>query len=513
MKNISPFYYVIGKDAFYDTGKGGQLLGKLKAMERLVKTGVFEEDSEALEYLESIMSSGITEEELSKLKSKSKGKPGAVDWDSIYNEMQAMFPFYSRVSAKGERQIYFADEINQVSLVHYEDDDSLINSLMHNKEIWIKLKTYYKNCELLHGHKEKIDLKTFIIKIVKHHLLLDETKLIEEQPKSFSWNLEELAFKKFNQDSVAPGETPTWDEFTSRLNYPDVFKAWVWSLFTPDNNIRQAMWLTGAGNDGKSAVQKALRDIFGHAHVYDCKKGDENRQWFQANVYGKSLVNYADCDNPYLLNNQAIKQLTGGDSTSIEGKGVNAFSGEIYAKLFISSNMPPRINPDMEAQTSRLIRLKVAPIAPGAPKDEQFKARLIEEAYAFLWQCRESYKTMINSGRDALILPTQLRKDIENECATDNYYILQEFVEKNIEYGPQFYCKPSDVNKCIKEYVTLEQYMDSSKAKFFQQDFETKIASKSIRMQNLSVKGSNVAAYVGFRLKHASDCVLDAPND
>lgn len=126
MKNISPFYYVKGKDAFYDAGKGGQLLGKLKAMERLVKTGVFEEDSEALEYLESLMLSGITEDELGKLKVKGKGKPVAVDWESIYNEMQAIFPFYSRVSAKGERQIYFADEINQVSLVHYEDDDSLL---------------------------------------------------------------------------------------------------------------------------------------------------------------------------------------------------------------------------------------------------------------------------------------------------------------------------------------------------------------------------------------------------
>lgn len=476
------------------------------ALKRLMASGNYAAETDAMAVLASSALAPITEVQLAALKSSKKPQP--LDWEAIYAEIQSLFPLYSRVSAKGERQIYFADEKKQVSLVQYEDDDSLVNSLMHNKVLWQKFKEYYKNSELLASHRSQLNLRTFMVTIIKNHLLLDDSKLIDEQPKNFSWNPDELAFKKFDESLVQPGECPTWREFTDRLNYPAVFKAWVWSLFTPDNNIRQAMWITGAGNDGKSAVQKALRDIFGPQHVYDCKKGDEGRQWFQSSVYGKCLVNYADCDAPNLLNNQAIKQLTGGDATSIESKGVNAFSAEIYAKLFVTSNMPPRINPDLEAQTSRLIRLKLKPIMAGAPKDEQFKTRLVEECYAFLWECREEYKVHINAGNDALILPKQLVKDIENECAEDNYYILQEFVNKHIEYGDQYYCKPSDINKRIKEFVTLEQFLSTDKAYFFQRNFETKLDHKGIRMQNLEVKGNSFAAYVGFRLKDAKDCEL-----
>lgn len=497
----APIYYIADKFKYYDAVNPCGLMGPKKAAERLIEYGVCKDELEALTILSTIKSAGISSQQLDIMKAAREGKKETLNWQQLYEEMQKLFPVYSRLTAKGERQIYFADDKNQVSLVHYKDDDSLINSLMHSRAIWNALKEFYRTSPILEEHRKSLELRTFLIRIIKNYLLMDDSKLIAEQPKNFSWSTTEMAFKKFDADKVLEGPTPTWDEFTNRLNYPDIFKAWVWALFEPTNNIRQTMWLTGAGNDGKSAVQKALREIFGTQHVYDCKKGDEGRTWFQDNVYGKGLVNYADCDNPHLLNNQAIKQLTGGDATSIEGKGVSAFSGEIYAKLFVSSNMPPKINPDIAAQISRLIRLKLQPIGKDAPKDEQFKTRLVAEAYAFLYQCREQYAKYINNGNDALILPAELSEEIENECAEEDYYITEDFMETCIEFGENFVCLPGELNKALKQFVVFDLHYDSGKPRFIHTKFESRIAILGVRMQAIKSDTKKYSAYKGFKIK------------
>lgn len=497
----TPIYYVADLFKFYDALNGGPLFGPEKAVKKLIQYDVCKNEIEGLQTIASLKLMPITKEQYEVLKRGKTAKKEPLNWEALYTDMQRLFPVYSRLSAKGERQIYFADDTNQVSLVYYKDDDSLINSLMYSSSVWKALKAYYQTSPLLEEHRKGLELRTFLIRIIKNYLLMDDSKLLTEQPKNFSWQPEELAFKKFNADAVAPGPTPTWDEFVQRLNYPNVFRAWVWALFEPTNNIRQTMWLTGAGNDGKSAVQKALREIFGTQHVYDCKKGDEGRIWFQDSVYGKGLVNYADCDNPHLLNQQAIKQLTGGDATSIEGKGVSAFSGEIYAKLFVSSNMPPKINPDIAAQISRLIRLKLQPIAEGAPKDEQFKARLVAESYAFLYQCREQYEKHINVGNDELMLPPELDEEIRNECAEEDYYITEDFIENCIEFDPKALCMPGELNKALKQFVVLDLHYDSGKPKFIHTKLEARLGIMGIRIQAIKEGQKKFSAFKGFKIK------------
>jgi hypothetical protein len=504
MKTGFPFYYVGELAAYYDARRGGKLMQLAAAAKRLSQymPDEYGTDLSARIALEQAALVPITMAQVSELKRKTSGE---LDWQQVYEEMQSMFPFYSHLNANGERQIYFANALNELTPVSYKDDDSLINSIMYNKEIWTNISKFYTNTELLAGHRSKVDLRTFLIRIIKCHLLLDREHCIFEQPKRFSWKPEELAFKKFDPSVLKDGPTPTWDEFLNRLDYPEVFKAWVWSVFDPDNNIRQVMWLTGSGNDGKSAIQKALLEIFGRDNSAACQKGDEFAKWFGKKVYGKGFVTYADCDNIHLLNSQAIKQLTGGDITSIEAKGVDSFSAEIYAKLLISSNMPPRINPELEAHTSRLIRLKVAPIAAGQPKDEQFKTRLIAEGYAFLCKCREAYDKYINNGQDALILPEELTKGIIDECANETYYLLLEFVDKYIEFGENYYCKPSALSPKLKEFLTLENYIAADKARYFMSDFDAKLGLKGVKLSRVEVGRNKFTAYVGFRFKDSKD--------
>lgn len=499
-----PFYYISDIGKFYDTRNPGSPVTIKKAAERLLLylPDEFPATSSALGALEQAMQAPISMEQYNAIKVSKKSPK--VRWLDIYQEMQELFPFYSHVTAKGERQIYFANSRKELTPVSYKDDDSLINSLMYNGEIWTQLNKYYLQSELLTGHRDSVDMRAFLIRIVKSHLLLDRDHCIFEQPKRFSWEPNEFAFKKFDPIVLQSGPTPTWDEFLTRLDYPEIFKAWVWAIFEPTNNIRQVMWLYGGGNDGKSAVQKALIDLFGRDNSVSFQKNDElgdNARWFGRKVYGKGLATYADCENVHLLSAPPIKQLTGGDATSIEGKGVDSFSGEIYAKLLISSNKTPRINPELEAHTSRLIRLRVAPIAAGSPKDEGFKARLVAEGMAFLSQCQDSYSKYINSGNDALILPEDLAKGIIDDCANETYYVLQEFVEKYLEFGPEFHCRPPDLSLALKKFLNDDQYLTADKARYFRDDFDAKLSLKGVSLGRADTPKGKVTAYIGFKLK------------
>jgi phage/plasmid-associated DNA primase len=260
------------------------------------------------------------------------------------------------------------------------------------------------------------------------------------------------------------------------------------------------MWLRGGGADGKSSVQKAIESVIGRDQCYAMKEKDEAQNWFQKNVYGKVLVNYADCRNPYLVNNSSIKQLTGGDTTSIEGKGENAFTGKIYSKLFVTSNILPKINPEIRAHTSRLIKIDVLP-QNEAKKDAGFEYRLQKEIYAFLASCRESFATYISGGGNELSLPHELKQKMWAECASDSYLHLQDFFEKYVVLGEGKMCKPSDMNRAIETFVKLEKHLPGNFVNPYLEEFKQKLEQHNCFQRRIEIGNVSQTMYLNFEIK------------
>jgi phage/plasmid-associated DNA primase len=337
--------------------------------------------------------------------------------------------------------------------------------------------------------------------MLTEHMMVDERHLFDHDPLQISWEHEDYAYKKMDSGLLEPGNTPTWNEFTARLDYPSVFMAWVWSIFEPTNNLRQMLWLRGAGNDGKSSVQKAIEQTIGRNYCYSMKPGDELQQWFQKNVFGKVLVNYADCRNQFLVTNDNIKQLTGGDTTSIEGKGENSFTGKIYSKLLVTSNFHPKINPENQAQMTRLIKLEVAS-QEDTKKDSKFEVRLQAEFYAFLYKCRDAFEALIAPGYDKLLLPEKLVERMKIDCASYTYLNVQDFVQDHIEFGMEFFCNPADLNRVSKDYFLNDKNISMEQYKHHASELEAKLQMHNCIMLRHSEYGDDAQTmWQGFRLK------------
>jgi len=492
--------YVKDRKMFYDPQqpKGG-LIKHETAMARLAAYDPkFEDAAEANRCLTEAMECGVNYSDI--LASRKAAK--TVNFAEIYEALRPHLPLMFRKTHNGQSLAYVVSENNEVTKIEYQTEDNLKDALMHpeRKHIWASIRQFYSTSELLEGHRDKLHFGPFIMTMIKNWLLYDERQVMTEEPIQISWVPEEFAYKKMDISLLKDGPIPTWEEFLSRLDYPDVFMAWIWSIFESNNNIRQLMWLRGAGNDGKSSVQKAIEGVIGREYCYSMKEGDELKQWFQHNVYTKVLVNYADCKNMFLVHNSAIKQLTGGDTTSIEGKGENAFTGKIYSKLFVTSNVLPKINPELRAHTSRIIKLEVSGLAEDK-KDAGFEKRLQAEIYPFLFQCRKAYEKYASPGHDKLILPADLYERILTECASESHMHIMDFIETYVEFGDDYYCKTSDLNKALREFLVMEKHLQTSQVRHFEEEFKQKVDSEGCSQKRIDVAGKLQTVYTGFRLK------------
>lgn len=501
-------YYVKDADRYYAPSADARspLYTLDAAAKRLAKLdGKYEDKAEAYQYLKELRDFGITGAELDEIRGAAK-KSKETDFTGLYEEFRQLLPLYSFIRPNGNRSLFLVSEQKECTPIEYVDLDSLLDALMGQRITWQRVREFWATTIHLEGQRNKWTLSAFLKFIIPNFLLVDERLLLETEPKRFSWEPDDYAFKKFDLGTISAGTTPTWNEFLSRLDYPEVFQAWVWSLFEPSNNVRQVMWLQGGGNDGKSSVQKALEKMFGENHVHAMKTGDEHEKWFANSVYGKCLVNYADCNNIYLLRSNSIKQLTGGDTTSIEGKGVNAFRGKIYAKLLVTSNQKPMINPESEAETSRLIVLTVKSLDE-ASKDAGFEQRLVDEQSAFLHACQKSFAKLVAPGNNKLILPTELSDKMHSECASEMFYVLEDFVDRYIEFGNDYFCESRKIGPKLKQFTSEEHWLPADKVKFFVSDFSAKMNFRNVQLQRIEVNGKITTAYVGFRLK-GEDCSL-----
>lgn len=499
----APLLFVKDKLKYFDTRQPrGGLLTRERAADRLRQYDDKYHDPHILEQtLDDLLLNPVTSNDLLQYKQAQKDAKNGPNLQEIWEEMRELVPIYQRVNAAGQSQAFFVNAQNEAVKLDYETVDNLVASLLNNAEVWSNLTDFYNTSALTEPLKGKLSLGLLLKRMLNEIWPYDSDRILREDIQNISWHSEQIAYKKFDETCLMPGTTPTWDEFTSRLDYPGVFKAWVWSIFEPRNNIRQIMWLKGQGNDGKSSVQRAIEAVIGTNYCYSLKSGDEKDKWFQRNVFGKVLVNYADCRNIYLVSENSIKQLTGGDTTSIEGKGENSFTGKIYAKVLVTSNYAPKINLELQAETSRLIKLDVAPQVDDK-KDAQFTQRLQDEFYAFLCQCRDEYAQYISKGGERLELPTELVAKINSDCASEAYLNLEDFLQDYIEFVPGEMCKPSELNTVLKDFLTIEKrVIGSDSLKYYKTDLDAKLNMRGCIQMRQGEAGQQQTMWVGFRLK------------
>lgn len=281
----------------------------------------------------------------------SDGKLVKLILDKAYDEAKSLLPFVFVKKANGSSFPFLRKNENEVSAIVNPETKSLMNAMQTNGKAYEVLQNTYKESEVLSQNMTFTDFMTEIFTRMNEDLTMIET----EVPKFITWNKGELAFKYFDPSVLTDGPTPYFDSFCERLDYPEVLRAWIWSIFEPGNNGRQVLWIQGGGHDGKSTLFRALCNFIGADHSNIINEKQFQSSFFFNEVYGRVLLAYSDCKSPKIFDNEEIQNITGGDEQVINGKYSMTFKAPVYSKVIIGSNMLPEVAWHMEYQSSRMI--------------------------------------------------------------------------------------------------------------------------------------------------------------
>lgn len=191
---------------------------------------------------------------------------------------------------------------------------------------------------------------------------------------------------------LVEGPTPKWDEFWRRNSAAEEAKALIWSIFETRCRSRQALIFqdSGKGNSGKSAAIKALRSILGPVSAaltneVCCSK------FMMGTLVGKRVAFFADCRSPKFFTSENFRNITSGDVTAVEKKGIDPITSEVYTRVIVGTNFSPEIT-GARADTSRVVISRVDDSVQ--QDDSTFVTDLIAELPAMLWKCRAEYRRL-----------------------------------------------------------------------------------------------------------------------
>ncbi len=306
-----------------------------------------------------------------------------------------------------------------------------------------------------------------------------------------------LTFHRLPFDPDA-GACPVFTELLERCTNAKALMVFIGSLFDPDADRQQYVWLHGGGNNGKGSLARLLSRLLGPAYhsevVPDAKRGVN--QFWTASFLGKRLVAFPDCNSPQFPQGGLFKSLTGGDSIRIEKKNRDPFSVELNCKFLFLSNEQVVLS----SQTSdmrRAIYCFVGPIS--SPPDPDYEKKLWAEAPQILWICQAAYRDWCGPGARI-----QVEGDIEELTALHDarfedlfYRHFDKVQDDHLPMDSREYVTPVDLAGVFRE----QSITNSREQRKYIEFWERRFGVQGYRPPH-SVDGARPGRrYVGMRRK------------
>jgi hypothetical protein len=439
-------------------------------LEKLIKLG--NPESKATEIMGTMKETGITKAQLK--------KPKANAQVFVTQSYEVLKPFLGllREAKAGSDKLYAANELNQVTLCGDCEMDKFRSLIVASPKADKAVKLEFEEGQHATTYQTKFTHKTFVDSLY-NCFIMDSSNLLHTPPAAISWSPLEPAFRVLDPAILKHGDTPNWDSFLSRMDYPEIFKAYVWSIFEPRNTGRQALWLKGEGSDGKSSAINALSAFLGRDYVLSISKGTYDETFFFGQAFGKRMAVYMDCKNTYILKSEKIKSLLGRDTVLINKKNQTEFSAQVYSKLLVASNFFPKINYNDNSERSRLLLCEVATFQDEFG-DPDFEYNLEKEVPAFLLQCKEAYIAHCPNNVN-LRVPKSMVHKIKAVCAAKESEIMMRFVDLFLDFSPKAKLLKIDVHEALAGY--LGKYGIRQNASFLEEDFSRLLATKGIKQE------------------------------
>jgi len=502
---VTPIFYATDSKKFYDSKLGSEVTdSQIEVL--LLLNGIPKEDIDKAK-LEIAMAGKPYNEHRAKrtLDGKMKLTPKhdlKLRLDGAYADLTLIIPILFLHKTDGTHFAFKKISKNEVCTIKNVESRSLATAILSDEVIEPQFRIYYEDSIVI---RSNILYSEFLEQMVER-AKVDVEKRIYKDPKIITWDENEIAFKYFNPDVLTDGATPYFDDFCNRLGPigSDLFKAWCWSIFEPGNNCRQMMWIQGAGQDGKSTVFNCLSAFIGDQHCASLSESEFNNSFFFNDIYGRILAIYGDCHTTNIFENEKLKNITGNDMVTINGKYAPTFKANVYSKVLIGSNQFPQVAWHMDYQSSRIIVLQITK-PKGRMGDSSVQAKMIKETPAFLKKCREIYPKYFPTHSD-LDVPEEYQKFMHDTYISNEMAVIREFCAEHIELGESFSVPRLQVSSLLKnefrnKSVRVPKDVDDMFQKYVRH------LSKYIQGPVLVPKGNgDTIGFKGFRLK-------DPPNE
>jgi len=167
-------------------------------------------------------------------------------------------------------------------------------------------------------------------------------------------------------------DCPTWKEALLRMSNREAFCKRIGSFFDDKANRKQAIYLSGEKDSGKSQLIAVTASFCGSGNgngegIYTTLSNEDLKSaHYKASLVGKRVVVVNEANSRF-INSEAFKSLTGDNLHNINPKGSKMFEARLLLLIIFVSNSPPQVSSDPAIKV-RLIDCRIEPVP--LPREE-----------------------------------------------------------------------------------------------------------------------------------------------
>lgn len=343
----------------------------------------------------------------------------------MYPHLRIPCPFNLKTVSENGINTLIPVQVNEKNKTVKLLNDTGLNYLFNNTAYHI-----WANSHLIgqFQNNDALNMSTATIRDAIQAWLHSEFSLLKEKVKPFAFKSDPgYAYARAEFDPVDYWQdTPTFNQLINNFSNSEPLMAFIGSLFFLESYMQQYVWIYGEGGNGKGALIRAIRSVFGDAfHSSSYVPTKEDKYWTYE-LIGKRFVVFPDCNAYHFVTTGLFKSLTGDDSVRVEEKFKNAYSVHLKAKYMFHSNETPKISSN-ESDLRRII-FSEAKNKEAFEPDPEFELKLKDEVPAFISNCILKYQQLCPKHG-----PIPVDKVVAASLAIQNEEAIHAFIEHYFE--------------------------------------------------------------------------------
>lgn len=272
--------------------------------------------------------------------------------------------------------------------------------------------------DVMNTNEDYINFRNGILNIHTLQLSKHTPVLMSSIQIPCSWNGRETPTPNFDRflDTLTNGDTATQKLILEYIGaVVSNIQGW---------RFKKAMFLLGKGNTGKSTLINLIAQLLGSQNVAERDLRSLNERFGKTAAYNKRLIYSNDLSFMKIEENAVFKNLTGGDSISIEFKNQEPFDFRFKGFMLYGMNDLPHFGGDKGDHVyDRIIIVKCENVIPRNQLDPNLEKKLFAERDGIIYKSVMALREAV--GRNYQFSITQDCLENLTEYKRENSYPVE----------------------------------------------------------------------------------------